>query len=171
MNLKTTPDALKHYTDEKNVKMLARHGICTATELESREEILLEEYCKTINIEALTMVDMATRQIMPACVDYSGKVSNNVAVKKSIGIDSPAEIQIAKQITDDMANMLNAINDLKQAVNTAPENIAILERAEYFRDTVIPKMENLRAIADELETIVGEDNWPFPTYGQMLFYV
>ena len=171
MNLKTTPDALKHYTDEKNVKMLARHGICTATELESREEILLEEYCKTINIEALTMVDMATRQIMPACVDYSGKVSNNVAVKKSIGIDSPAEIQITKQITDDMANMLNAINDLKQAVNTAPENIAILERAEYFRDTVIPKMENLRAIADELETIVGEDNWPFPTYGQMLFYV
>ena len=171
MNLKTTPDALKHYTDEKNVKMLARHGICTATELESREEILLEEYCKTINIEALTMVDMATRQIMPACVDYSGKVSNNVAVKKSIGIDSPAEIQIAKQITDDMANMLNAINDLKQAVNTAPENVAILERAEYFRDIVIPKMENLRAIADELETIVGEDNWPFPTYGQMLFYV
>ena len=171
MNLKTTPDALKHYTDEKNVKMLARHGICTATELESREEILLEEYCKTINIEALTMVDMATRQIMPACVDYSGKVSNNVAVKKSIGIDSPAEIQIAKQITDDMANMLKAINDLKQAVNTAPENVAILERAEYFRDIVIPKMENLRAIADELETIVGEDNWPFPTYGQMLFYV
>ena len=171
MNLKTTPDALKHYTDEKNVKMLARHGICTATELESREEILLEEYCKTINIEALTMVDMATRQIMPACVDYSGKVSNNVAVKKSIGIDSPAEIQITKQITDDMANMLNAINDLKQAVNTAPENVAILERAEYFRDIVIPKMENLRAIADELETIVGEDNWPFPTYGQMLFYV
>ena len=171
MNLKTTPDALKHYTDEKNVKMLARHGICTATELESREEILLEEYCKTINIEALTMVDMATRQIMPACVDYSGKVSNNVAVKKSIGIDSPAEIQIAKQITDDMADMLNAINDLKRAVNTAPENVAILERAEYFRDIVIPKMENLRAIADELETIVGEDNWPFPTYGQMLFYV
>ena len=171
MNLKTTPDALKHYTDEKNVKLLARHGICTATELESREEILLEEYCKTINIEALTMVDMATRQIMPACVDYSGKVSNNVAVKKSFGLDSPAEIKIAKQITDDMAVMLNAIDDLKQAVNNVPEDVSMLNRSEYFRDSVIPKMEKLRAVADELETIVGEKNWPFPTYGQMLFYV
>ena len=171
MNLKTTPDALKHYTDEKNVKLLARHGICTATELESREEILLEEYCKTINIEALTMVDMATRQIMPACVDYSGKVSSNVAVKKSFGLDSPAEIKIAKQITDDMAVMLNAIDELKQAVNNVPEDVSMLNRSEYFRDNVIPKMEKLRAVADELETIVGEKNWPFPTYGQMLFYV
>ncbi len=171
MNLKTTPDALKHYTDEKNVKLLARHGICTATELESREEILLEEYCKTINIEALTMVYMATRQIMPACVDYSGKVSNNVAVKKSFGLDSPAEIKIAKQITDDMAVMLNAIDDLKQAVNAVPEDVSMLNRSEYFRDNVIPKMEKLRAVADELETIVGEKNWPFPTYGQILFYV
>lgn len=171
MNLKTTPDALKHYTDDKNVKLLARHGICTATELQSREEILLEEYCKTIKIEANTMVDMVARQIMPACVEYSSKLSNNVAVKKSIGIDSPSEFKLAKDITSGMYDMMNAQNELKQAVSGVPTDASMLKRSEYFRDNVIPKMEQLRVYADSLETMVGESDWPFPTYREILFYV
>lgn len=171
MNLKTTPDALKHYTDDKNVKLLARHGICTETELQSREEILLEEYCKTIKIEANTMVDMVARQIMPACVEYSSKIANNVAVKKSIGIDSPSEFKLASDITSGMSDMMNAQHELKQAVSNVPDNCSMLERAEYFRDNVIPKMEQLRVYADILETMVGERDWPFPTYREILFYV
>lgn len=171
MNLKTTPDALEHYTDEKNVKLLARHGICTKTEIVSRKEILLEEYCKTINIEALTMIDMVLKQIIPSCSDYSGKISQNIISKKNIGIECHAEIEIVNQITNYINLIFDAQNKLKDCVMAEPSNSPVITRAKYFRNEVLPKMNILREIADKLEVIVGQQNWPFPTYSQILFYV
>ena len=170
MNLKTTPDALMHYTDDKNVKLLARHGICTATEVQSREEILLEEYCKTLHIEVLTMLEMIAREIMPACIAYSSKVASSVATKASIGISAQAEKLLAADLTAWMDNLASCQAALQDAVEAVPQS-DVLTQAGYYRDTVLPAMDAARAAADKLETMVGEADWPFPTYGKMLFYV
>ena len=170
MNLKTTPDALMHYTDDKNVKLLARHGICTATEVQSREEILLEEYCKTLHIEVLTMLEMIAREIMPACIAYSSKVASSVATKASIGISAQAEKLLAADLTAWMDNLASCQAALQDPVEAVPQS-DVLTQAGYYRDTVLPAMDAARAAADKLETMVGEADWPFPTYGKMLFYV
>ena len=170
MNLKTTPDALMHYTDDKNVKLLARHGICTATEVQSREEILLEEYCKTLHIEVLTMLEMIAREIMPACIAYSSKVASSVATKASIGISAQAEKLLVADLTAWMDNLASCQAALQDAVEAVPQS-DVLTQAGYYRDTVLPAMDAARAAADKLETMVGEADWPFPTYGKMLFYV
>ena len=170
MNLKTTPDALMHYTDDKNVKLLARHGICTATEVQSREEILLEEYCKTLHIEVLTMLEMIAREIMPACIAYSSKVASSVATKASIGISAQAEKLLAADLTAWMDNLASCQAALQDAVEAVPQS-DVLTQAGYYRDTVLPAMDAARAAADKLETMVGEADWPFPTYGEILFYV
>ncbi len=170
MNLKTTPDALMHYTDDKNVKLLARHGICTATEVQSREEILLEEYCKTLHIEVLTMLEMIAREIMPACIAYSSKVASSVATKASIGISAQAEKLLAADLTAWMDNLASCQAALQDAVEAVPKS-DVLTQAGYYRDTVLPAMDAARAAADKLETMVGQADWPFPTYGKMLFYV
>ena len=174
LNLKTTPEALSHYTDEKNVKLFARHGICTATEVQSRTEILLDEYAKTLHIEGLTMLEMLSRQIIPACIAYSNKLAEGVAVKKSIGIDAAEERDMVQQITEQTAALSKTRAVLQKAVDDAPagNDIQSLQyRAEYYRDTVIPVMQQCRTIADGLETMVDENDWPLPTYGKMLFYV
>ncbi len=174
LNLKTTPEALSHYTDEKNVKLFARHGICTATEVQSRTEILLDEYAKTLHIEGLTMLEMLSRQIIPACIAYSNKLAEGVAVKKSIGIDAAEERDMVQQITEQTAALSKTRAALQKAVDDAPagNDIQSLQhRAEYYRDTVIPVMQQCRTIADGLETMVDENDWPLPTYGKMLFYV
>ena len=170
MNLRTTPDALAHYTDSKNVKLLARHGICTATEVASRKEILLEEYCKTLHIEALTMLEMIAREILPACISYSSKVSGSVAVKASIGVEARTEKQLASQLTV----WIDALSDRRDALQAAVDGVPANDwaaRSAYYRDSVIPAMDAAREAADQLETMVGQSDWPFPTYGQMLFYV
>ncbi len=170
LNLKTTPDALARYMDDKNVKLFARHGICTATEVQSREEILLEEYSKTLHIEALTMLEMVAREIMPACISYSTKVANSVAVKSSIGVPADAERKLAKKLADGMTALSNAQDGLQSAVDGVVTG-DVMQEANYYRDSIIPAMNELRAAADALETIVDEKEWPFPTYGKMLFYV
>ncbi|MBS6546837.1 MAG: glutamine synthetase III [Butyricicoccus pullicaecorum] len=171
LNLRTTPDALKHYTDDKNVKLFARHGICTATEVQSRAEILLEEYAKTINIEALTMLEMLSRQILPACVEYSNKIAGGVAVKKSIGIEAPAEMEMAREMTVLIGELYERRAALQKAMDAVPEKTDVQSYAEYYRDHVIGAMEAARAVTDRLETMIGEKDWPMPTYGKMLFYV
>ena len=170
LNLKTTPDALARYMDDKNVKLFARHGIYTATEVQAREEILLEEYSKTLHIEALTMLEMVAREIMPACISYSTKVANSVAVKSSIGVPADAERKLAKKLADGMTALSNAQDGLQSAVDGVVTG-DVMQEANYYRDSIIPAMNELRAAADALETIVDEKEWPFPTYGKMLFYV
>ena len=171
LNFKTTPDALRHYTDEKNVKLFQRHGICTRAETQSRAEILLEEYAKTINIEALTMLEMLAREILPACVAYSSKVAEGVAVKKSIGVDAPAELDMVRDLTALTGELYRCQAALRQAMDAIPTHGDMLAKSEYYRDAVIPAMNAARAVADKLETMVDEKDWPMPTYGKMLFYV
>ena len=169
LNLKSTPDALPHYTDEKNVKLFATHGVYTAVEMKSREEILLEEYAKTIHIEALTAIDMLGKQIVPAVIEYSSKLANTVATKKAIGVDAPAEAAMVKTLTDKTAALVEAQAALEATLKEVPEDVE--GAARYYHDAVIVAMEAARAIADELEMMVGKNYWPFPTYGDMLFYV
>ena len=169
LNLKSTPDALPHYTDEKNVKLFQTHGVYTAVEMKSREEIRLEEYAKTIHIEALTAADMLGKQIIPAAIEYSGKLAETVAAKKAIGVDAPAEAAMVKDLTEKTAALVEKRAALEAAIAGVPDGVE--GAARYYHDTVIAAMEAARAIADELEMLVGKKYWPFPTYGDMLFYV
>lgn len=169
LNWKTTPDALPHFTDEKNVKMFKDHGIYTRSEIESRQEIALEEYAKTIRIEALTSLDILKKQIIPAAITYSGKLAGIVAKKKEIGIEAPAELAQAREITDKTTALSRAVGALEEKLNQAPEETAAA--AVYYAKDVIPGMEAARGIADALELLVDKKEWPFPTYGDLLFYV
>ena len=169
LNLKSTPDALPHYTDEKNVKLFQTHGVYTAVEMKSRKEILLEKYAKTIHIEALTAVDMLGKQIIPAVIEYSGKLAETVAAKKAIGVDAPAEAAMVKTLTEKTAALVEKRAALEAAIAGVPDGVE--GAARYYHDAVIAAMEAARAIADELEMLVGKEYWPFPTYGDMLFYV
>ncbi len=169
LNLKSTPDALPHYTDEKNVKLFQTHGVYTAVEMKSRQEILLEEYAKTIHIEALTAADMLGKQIIPAVIEYSGKLAETVAAKKAIGVDAPAEAAMVKTLTEKTAALVEKCAALEAAIAGVPDGVE--GAARYYHDAVIAAMEAARAIADELEMLVGKKYWPFPTYGDMLFYV
>lgn len=169
LNLRATPDALPHYTDEKNVELFAHHGVYTRQEMESREEISLEEYNKTLHIEAMTMVHMLHKQILPACMDFSGKLAQNVAVKKSIGVDSPEEIQLVRTLTESTANLSALTGTLEELLQKVPEDTQPASR--YYCDQILPAMEKAREAADRLEMLVGKDSWPIPTYGDLLFYV
>ncbi|RKJ76247.1 glutamine synthetase type III [Butyricicoccus sp. 1XD8-22] len=169
LNLKSTPDAIPYYTTDKNVKLFQRHGVYTRVEMESRGEILAEEYAKTLHIEALTMLDMLKKQIVPACVAYSKELADTVAVKKSIGIDAPAELALVKALTEKVAALLEKQAVLEEKVSAAPQGTK--EAPRYYHDEVIPAMAGARAVADELEMMVGEKHWPFPTYAKILYYV
>ena len=169
LNLHSTPEALVHYTDAKNVELFARHGVYTFTEMKSRQDINMEEYAKVIHIEALTCLDMLNRQIIPACITYSGEVAKTVAAKASIGVDAPAEKAKVSELTELTARLTEKEAALSAAVAAEPEEINA--RAMYAHETIIPAMEAARAVADALESRVAKAYWPFPTYAELLYYV
>ena len=170
-NLRSTPEALERYTDEKNVALFGRHGVYTPIEIKSRRDILLEEYSKTVRIEARTMHDMLRRLIVPACMDYSKRIAEGVAVKASIGIEAPAERAMVVDLTAGISALLDAQHELEAALAAAPVHGEADEIAHYYRREVCPAMAQARAQADALENLVGESYWPLPSYRQMLFYV
>ena len=169
LNLRSTPDALPLYTSEKNITLFTRHGVYTIEEMKSREEIGLEEYSKTIHIEAETMLRMISRQILPACLGYSGKLASSAAVKAGLGIDASAEKTLAGRISAKSAELLAGEELLQSKVDAVPQDVH--EAAAYYRAEVIPAMEQARAAADSLEVLVGKESWPFPVYEDILFYV
>ena len=173
-NLPTTVDALPHYTDEKNVKLFTKHKIYTEVEMQSRQDIILETYAKTINIEALTASDMVKRDILPAVSSYVAELASGVATKKAISDDIPceAELEIIKRLSGlqdcaykKLAALDNAIIGVKE-VGEDP-----IEVATYYKDSVITAMTELRAVVDEMETLVSSDYWPYPSYGDLMFRV
>ena len=168
LNYKRTPDALVHYTDEKNVALFKKHGIYTREELKSREEVLIDEYQKQIHIEALTMIEMLKKAIIPASITYSDKLAKGIAVKKSIGIEAEAEMKICREITDSVASLLSKVEKLSADVESTPDDV--YEAARFSADVLIPDMDDARAVADHLETIVDKKEWPMPTYADILFY-
>lgn len=181
-NLASTPDALPHYTDKKNLQLFTRHGVYTPVEVGSREEILLEEYAKTLRIEALTMLDMLRKLILPACAKFSRDLAEGVALKKQIGVDAPAEVEMVRKVTDKtaalsaaqdvLAHKVEAAKDvLTEAFAVAPGGVGARKLSRYYRDEVLPAMKDARKLADELENLVSKEYWPFPTYSDILFYV
>lgn len=170
LNLKSTPEALPHYMDEKNVAMFARQGIYSRTEMQARMESIIEEYYKVIHIEALTMLDMAKTEIMPAVLTYSKEIADTLLAKKQIGgISTGAEEKLLTEIAANNDLFSLYITELQDLLNKADLDSSE-ERSIYYHDVILPKMEELRAAADRLEVLCAAKYWPFPTYSQLLFY-
>ena len=169
-NLKSTAEALPHYTDETNVELFARHGVYTRVEMESREEALLEEYYKTLHIEALTMSDMVREEILPACVAYQSDLAKTVKNKKEAGVAGGMEADLLGRVSALTEELYTKGRALDAAVADAPAADAETV-ANYYHDTILPAMDAVRAPADQLEMLVGKKYWPFPTYSDILFYV
>ncbi|MBQ8979024.1 MAG: glutamine synthetase III [Oscillospiraceae bacterium] len=170
-NYISTVDAMPHYTDEKNVTLFESFRVYSRTELQARTDALLETYSRVINIEALTMLDMAKKQILPAGIRYSASLAKAVNEKMSAGIDASLEKKLASRVSELCNAIDTAVSDLDSLVIAACDKKGILECARFYRDKVFASMQSLRAVADELEMAVPEDLWPFPTYGDLMFRV
>ncbi len=170
-NIASMIEAASTLTTDKAVKLFERFGIFTRTELESREEIIYETYAKTINIEALTMIDMAGKQIIPAVMRYATNLAESINAVKAAGCDASVQVEILTETSARLSDMQNALNKLKEAEKTASAMKDVEAQAFYYKDTVKVAMEELREAADRLEMIVDKALWPFPTYGELMFEV
>ena len=172
-NYPTTPDCIPHCLDEKNVRMLTEHKVFTLPELKSRCEIQLENYSKTVIIEANTMIDMARKQILPAVQGYTGDLAGKLAAKKAVAPQAACgyETKLIGKLSELTDAIAAATDDLEAAVQAVKAYEDVEKESAAIRDTVIGKMNDLRAAADEAETLTAESYWPFPTYGQLLFGV
>ncbi len=172
LNLKTTPDAMPKICDKKNIDMLTSHGIFTETEIYSRRDIMLDNYIKQVNIEALTMIDMSRKEILPAIAKFAADTASDVAVKKSVAsVECSYETRIIEKLSEIVDEIDSATTELEAAVSELKGIDVILTASEFVRDTVIPAMEKLRAFADKAEGLTAESYWPFPAYDKLLFGV
>ena len=172
-NKKNTPAALPALIAPKNIQLMEDFGVLTKVEMESRYEVEMEHYSKIINIEALTMLEMARKQLLPAINAYMSEVANTAASKLAVsdGISVRSETKTLTKLSADADAMSDAIDVLQDAVNAAQALDDESAKAVAFHDNVLPAMDALRAAADDAETICGEDYWPLPSYSKMLFYV
>ena len=173
LNLKSTPDCVPYYLAEKNVELFTRHKIYTPVELHSRYEIKLDGYCKVLHIEALTMLDMVWKDILPAVSAYSKKLADTALAKKSLSdsIDCSFETELAAKISTLTAEAVKKTQALEYAVMDVKNIEDTLELARYYKDTVFAAMNELRIVVDELETHTSAEFWPYPSYGDILFSV
>ncbi len=170
-NLVSTVDAVPHFTDEKNIKVFEEFKVLTRTEIVSRTEILLENYSKIINIEALTMIDMTRKEIIPAAFTFSKELADSMVSKKTIGVNFDAEKRVADKVSCLTNQIVEAVDTLSNDLIKSKEITEAEANARFFRDTVFSSMQSLRAVVDELETITSDKVWPFPTYTDLLFRV
>ncbi len=172
-NLKTTADAMPHLLDPKNVEMLTGQKVFTETELHSRCEIMLENYCKTVNIEGHTMVDMVRKDYLPAIEGYVFRLAKTASVVKSVSAKAACtyEITTMEKLSDLMDHILAQVELLEASLEALKGYGDIMQTSEAVRDDVLPKMEELRKYVDEAEVLTGEECWPFPSYGRLLFSV
>ena len=172
-NKKNTPAALPALIDPKNIQLMEDFGVLTKVEMESRYEVELEHYSKIINIEALTMLEMARKQLLPAVNAYMSEVANTAASKLAVSenLSVRSETKALTRLSADADAMSDAVDELQAAVDAAKALSDESAKAVAFHDDVLPKMDALRAAADDAETICGEDYWPLPSYSKMLYYV
>ena len=172
-NKKNTPAALPALIDPKNIALMEEFGVLTKVEMESRYEVEMEHYAKVINIEALTMLEMARKQLLPAVNAYMSEVANTAASKLAVSesISVRSETKTLDRLSADADAMSDAIDTLQDAVDAAKALPSESEKAVAFHDNVLPAMDALRAAADDAETVCGEDYWPLPSYSKMLYYV
>ena len=172
LNLRSTPECLPYSLHEKNMKLFISHKVYSETEMRARYEILSENYCKIINIEALTMIDMAKKDILPAVSKYSHELSDTVIAKAACGdIESGYEKELLAKVSKLNTAAYKKTEKLEQAVLKAKEISETQELSMYYKDAVFAAMSELRITVDELETMVPADIWPYPSYGDMLFSV
>ena len=172
LNLRSTPECLPYSLHEKNMKLFISHKVYSETEMRARYEILSENYCKIINIEALTMIDMAKKDILPAVSKYSHELSDTVIAKAACGdIDASYEKELLAKVSKLNTAAYKKTEKLEQAVLKAKEISETQELSMYYKDAVFAAMSELRITVDELETVVPADIWPYPSYGDMLFSV
>ena len=172
-NKKNTPAALPALIEPKNIALMEDFGVLTKVEMESRYEVEMEHYSKIINIEALTMLEMARKQLLPAVNAYMSEVANTAASKLAVSesLSVRSETKALTRLSADADAMSDAVDELQAAVNAAKALSDESTKAVAFHDDVLPKMDALRAAADDAETICGEDYWPLPSYSKMLYYV
>ena len=172
-NLKTTADAMPHLLDKKNMDMLMEHKVFTEAELRSRCDIMLENYCKTVNIEGLTMVDMVRKNYLPAIERYLFRLSQTTSLMKSVSANVKCnyEISTMEKLSELTDRILEAVEALEDALAKLKGIGSVLEGSAFIRDELIPKMDALRAFVDEAEMLTSERDWPFPSYGELLFSV
>ena len=172
-NKKNTPAALPALIEPKNIALMEDFGVLTKVEMESRYEVEMEHYSKIINIEALTMLEMARKQLLPAVNAYMSEVANTAASKLAVSesLSVRSETKALTRLSADADSMSDAVDELQAAVDAAKALSDESAKAVAFHDDVLPKMDALRAAADDAETICGEDYWPLPSYSKMLYYV
>ena len=173
LNYRTTPDCMPHLLDKKNVEMLTAHGVYSEEELQSRCEIMLENYCKTVVIEANTMVDMAKTQIIPAVEAYTLDVAKTAAAKKALdpAIACAYETELVRKLSSLTDRISAKAKELEDALCHLHDVDDVVEESYSIRDTVLCLMSELRLPCDEAETLTAKSYWPFPTYGDLLFGV
>ena len=174
LNLKSLPDAFEHFMDEKNVKLFVKNNICTEAEFRARYEIELETYSKQINIEALTMIDMAKKNITPAVTAFVRELTDAALAKKALSdrIPTTVEENLIISLSNKLVCFVNLTSELEEAVLNATNFSGDgLKLARYYREGVLTKMQELRAVGDSMETETAADFWPFPSYSELLFSV
>ena len=174
LNLKSTPEALERYTDEKNIELFERNHIFSRREVEARQEILLENYVKIIQLEALTMLDMAKKDILPSVSAFTGKTCATIERKRSVSPDLPvdAELRLVTKLSGLLTDFSDRIEELESKLDGADSSAEdIAAKARYYCDHVFAAMEELRAVSDEMEMCTASKYWPYPSYGELLFSV
>ena len=170
-NLRTLPDAAPAMIKEKNIALLEEFGVMGRVETKSHYEIKLEQYANLINIEALTMIDMANKQILPAVNAYAADVASNLAIKQDMGVACKAETKLLKKLSDGADAISDDIDALVEAHDAMIATADVQARGDACRDSVLPAMEQLRKDADAMETICSKEYWPLPSYNDILFYL
>ncbi|MCI5583753.1 MAG: glutamine synthetase III [Anaeroplasma sp.] len=171
LNLKSTPEALPYYLHDKNVKLFTSHGIYTTDEIHARYEIAQEHYTKVVNIEALTVLDMASKDILPAISKYSKELADTISAKKVLGVDYSYEFDILTKLSDGLKKAYEIKLTLEASLAKAKDISAIEKLSMFYKEEILTKMEALRDVVDNLEGLVDKKAWPYPSYGDLLYSV
>ena len=173
LNLPSTVDAVPRLSSDENIALFERHKVLSRAEITSRVDILLENYSKTVHIEALTMIDMMNRDVIPAITAYTDRLCKTVYDKKRISesIDSSVEKELISRLSAANTEIYHLTADLKMAVSKAEKIDDMTEKSRFYHDSVIRLMEDIRCYADSAESVVSKDCWPYPSYGDLLFKI
>ena len=173
LNLKSTPEALPYFISDKNIALFNKHKVFTPGEMHSRYEIILEGYCKVLNIETLAMIDIVKKDIIPATCAYVKSISDTALSKKALlpNISCDVEESIVTTLSSLLSSLYSNLENLENVILQVKKYEDITECAKFYSTSIFPAMQELRCVADEIETLVAEEYWPFPTYGEILFCI
>ena len=173
LNLKSTADALPYFVRPENIALFERHGVFSEAEMRSRLEILLEEYCKTLQIEATTMLQMAKKSIIPAVAEYTSELADTINRKKQAvaDVNVDTETSLLRELSNLLGSFYKAVETLDDKLIEAGRITDLEEAAHFYRDEIFQAMQEMRGLSDTMETMVSKKVWPWPTYGDILFSV